>query len=64
MDPSGLRLGTAATTSRGFKEAEMAQIAGWMGQVAAAPDDEAVLASIATEVKALCANHPAPGIPA
>jgi len=62
MDPSGLRLGTAAVTTRGFKQAEMARIAGWMGQVAKNIEDEAALASIADEVKALCADFPAPGV--
>ena len=36
FSPSGLRIGTPATTSRGFKEAQMVQIADWMERVATA----------------------------
>src|SRR5439155_10342660 len=39
FDPSGIRLGTPATTSRGMKEPEMRQIAAWMAKVVAAPSD-------------------------
>lgn len=62
FDPSGLRVGTPALTSRGFGPAEMERIAGWMDEVAGAPGDEAKLTRIAAEVKELCAHFPAPGI--
>ncbi|MEZ4265809.1 MAG: serine hydroxymethyltransferase [Myxococcota bacterium] len=62
MDPSGIRLGTAAVTSRGFAEGEMGQIARWMGAVASAPDDGAALDRIADAVRDLCAGFPAPGL--
>ena len=62
MDPSGLRLGTAAVTTRGFKQAEMTRIAQWMGRVAQSIDDDGALNGIADEVKALCADFPAPGV--
>jgi len=62
FDPSGMRLGTAAVTSRGMKEAEMKQIAAWMERVIAAPADTAVQAQVAGEVRELCAKFPAPGI--
>jgi glycine hydroxymethyltransferase len=62
FDPSGIRIGTAAVTSRGMKEAEMKQIAAWMAQVVAAPADAAVHTRIAGEVRELCAKFPAPGI--
>jgi glycine hydroxymethyltransferase len=61
-DPSGIRLGTPAVTSRGFGAAEMAKIAGWMDDVARHVDDDARLARIAEEVTALCRSFPAPGI--
>ena len=64
MDPSGVRLGTPAVTSRGFGVAEMRRIADWMDEVARAPEDEATLARVAGEVRALCAGFPAPGLPA
>ncbi len=62
FDPSGIRLGTAAVTSRGFREPEMAQIAAWMDEVAQAPGDETRKTRIAGEVRDLCAKHPAPGL--
>jgi len=64
MDPSGVRLGTPAVTSRGFGPAEMQRIADWMDEVARAHEDEALLARVAGEVKALCADFPAPGLQA
>lgn len=62
FDPSGVRLGTPAVTSRGMGTAEMTQIARWMTEVAEHPTDEGVIARIAGEVKELCASFPAPGI--
>jgi glycine hydroxymethyltransferase len=62
FDPSGLRVGTPAVTSRGFGTAEMEQIAAWMDDVASNAADEAKLAHIAGEVRALCSRFPAPGI--
>ena len=64
FDPSGIRLGAAAVTSRGMKEAEMRQIAAWIDEVAQAPADAARHARIAGEVRELCARFPAPGLPA
>ena len=63
FDPSGLRIGTPAVTSRGMGKDEMLKLAAWMDQVVAAPEDEALLARIAGEVKELCRSFPAPGIP-
>jgi glycine hydroxymethyltransferase len=62
FDPSGLRIGTPAVTSRGMGETEMKRLAGWMNQVVAAPTDEALLGRIAGEVRDMCRNFPAPGI--
>ena len=62
FDPSGIRLGTPAVTSRGMKEPEMAHIARWMGDVVAAPDDEGVRARVKGEIRELCAKFPAPGL--
>jgi glycine hydroxymethyltransferase len=61
-DPSGIRIGTPAVTSRGFGKAEMQKIAGWIDDVAQHIDDDARLGRIADEVKALCRTFPAPGI--
>nr|MBP9088240.1 serine hydroxymethyltransferase [Kofleriaceae bacterium] len=62
FDPSGIRIGTAAVTSRGFKEPQMVQIAEWMAQVVAAPADETLGRRISGEIRELCAKFPAPGI--
>jgi glycine hydroxymethyltransferase len=62
FDPSGLRIGTPAVTSRGMGRDAMVKLAGWIDRVVAAPADEAVLAKVAGEVKELCAAHPAPGL--
>jgi glycine hydroxymethyltransferase len=62
FDPSGVRLGTPAVTSRGMGAAEMDRIASWMDEVAAHPIDEARLARIGSAVKELCAGFPAPGL--
>jgi len=53
---SGIRVGTPAVTSRGFKEAEMKMIAKWMRDVAA--DFEGNRERVASEVSALCAKFP------
>ena len=53
---SGVRLGTPAVTTRGFKEAEMAKIANWI--TLAINDFDAKKAQISEEVQALCANFP------
>lgn len=62
MDPSGVRLGTPAVTTRGFKEAEMDMIADWMHQVILDPTNEDNLARIHAEVEELCGKFPCPGI--
>lgn len=53
---SGIRVGTPAVTSRGFKETEMVKIAGWMKEIAS--DYENVKDRISSEVMALCETFP------
>jgi len=62
MDPSGVRLGTPAVTSRGFGAPEMERVASWIDEVAQHPEDDDRLARIAGEVEALCRDFPAPGL--
>jgi glycine hydroxymethyltransferase len=63
FDPSGIRLGTAALTTRGLTEQHMPQVAAWMDRaVTAAIKDEAdTLATVAGEVKEMLAAFPMPG---
>ncbi|MCI0640907.1 MAG: serine hydroxymethyltransferase [Gemmataceae bacterium] len=60
MDPSGIRIGTPALTTRGMKEPEMRTIAGWIGQVLSNPDEADLLASILGQVRELGRQFPAP----
>ena len=53
---SGVRVGTPAVTSRGFKEPEMVKIAQWMGRVAR--DFEGSADQVRAEVNALCQQFP------
>ncbi len=61
-DPSGVRLGTPALTTRGMGQAQMAQVAGFIGQVARELDDPAALARVRAQVAEFCAAFPAPGV--
>ena len=53
---SGLRVGTPAATTRGLKEAEMAQVARWIAQVLR--EGEAAVPGIRAQVEAMMANYP------
>lgn len=55
---SGLRLGTPATTRRGFGTAEMKQIANWIDAVLQRPEDDAIIADVRAQVIALCRRYP------
>jgi glycine hydroxymethyltransferase len=60
LDPSGVRIGTPALTTRGMKEPEMKRIAGWIAEVLAHPDDAAVRDRVRGGVRELCQQFPAP----
>ena len=60
MDPSGIRIGTPALTTRGMKETEMRMIAGWISEVLKHADDAGMAERIRGEVKQLCMQYPAP----
>jgi len=60
LDPSGIRIGTPALTTRGLKELEMKQVGTWIADALAAPDDENVRQRIHGQVRELCAQFPAP----
>jgi len=58
---SGLRIGTPAVTTRGYKEAECVALAGWICDVLDAPADEAVIARVRDAVTAQCRTFPVYG---
>lgn len=61
-DPSGIRLGTAAVTSRGFKEKEMRQVGVWIDEIVTDTENEQAIAALAEDIKSFCKGFPAPGI--
>jgi glycine hydroxymethyltransferase len=60
MDPSGIRIGTPALTTRGMGVDEMKRVGGWIHEALVHPDDETVLARIAGEIRELCESFPVP----
>jgi len=60
FDPSGVRLGTPALTTRGMKENEMVQIAEWIDQAIKNKDDDKKLSALREEVKKLAVQFPLP----
>jgi glycine hydroxymethyltransferase len=57
---SGVRIGTPALTTRGMREKEMTQIAGWIGEVLASRGEAAVLSKVRSQVRELCMKFPLP----
>ena len=60
MDPSGIRLGTPALTTRGMGEDQMKEIGGWIVESLSNPEDKALLEKIHGQVKELCQHYPVP----
>jgi glycine hydroxymethyltransferase len=59
--PSGIRLGTAAITTRGLTEEHMGSVAEWIDRALTAADDESALDEIAGEIRDLMGAFPMPG---
>ncbi|MET0831719.1 MAG: serine hydroxymethyltransferase, partial [Acidimicrobiia bacterium] len=66
FDPSGIRLGTAAVTTRGLIEDHMPQIAAWMDDVVGVAEggDEQVIDRVRSEISEFVEPFPIPGWPA
>ena len=60
MDPSGIRLGTPAITTRGMGTEEMQRIAAWILEALRSPDDPATVARVRGEVADLAEQFPVP----
>ncbi len=61
FDPSGVRIGTPAVTTRGLDQDHMVQVADWMDEIVSAPEDEAAAERVRGEVHELMRRYPAPG---
>ena len=61
MVTSGLRIGTPAATTRGFRQAEVETVAGWIADVLDANGSDAVVERVRGEVLALCRRFPVYG---
>ncbi|HEV8070109.1 MAG TPA: serine hydroxymethyltransferase [Planctomycetaceae bacterium] len=62
LDPSGIRIGTAALTTRGMREDEMKRVGKWILEVLRAPNDEVVLQRVRGEIGEFTKSYPVPGI--
>ena len=60
MDPSGIRFGTPAMTTRGMKEREATRLAELMLETLRHKDDAVKKVAVRTEIKELCLAHPVP----
>lgn len=60
FDPSGIRMGTPALTSRGMKENEMEQVASWIDQAITSHNDDKVLEKLRQEIKKFAEDYPLP----
>jgi len=62
LDPSGIRIGTPALTTRGMGTEEMRTIGGWILEALKHPDDGGAHSRIRGQVSELCAHFPAPAV--
>ncbi|MCA9074612.1 MAG: serine hydroxymethyltransferase, partial [Planctomycetaceae bacterium] len=62
LDPSGIRIGTPALTTRGMKEPEMQRVGQWILTVLSNPEDDATIESVRGEIAEFAKSFPVPGI--
>ena len=62
LDPSGIRIGTPALTTRGMKQAEMRQVGAWILRVLKGASDQATIDAVRNEITQFTKNFPVPGI--
>jgi glycine hydroxymethyltransferase len=62
LDPSGIRIGTAALTTRGMGNDDMKRVGGWILEVLKSPDDEAAIKRVQSEIAEFARAFPVPGI--
>jgi glycine hydroxymethyltransferase len=60
LDPSGIRIGTPALTTRGMRQDEMRIIGGWMLEALKSPEDAAAQRRIRAQVSEMCERFPVP----
>ncbi len=62
LDPSGIRLGTAALTTRGMKADEMRKVGAWILEIFKSPENATVIAKVKNEIREFTKSFPVPGI--
>ena len=62
LDPSGIRIGTAALTTRGMREEEMSRVGEWILKILKSPEDTVLGERICGEIREFARGFPVPGI--
>ncbi len=62
LDPSGIRLGTAALTTRGMQADEMKKVGAWILEIFKSPENPTIIAKVKAEICEFTKNFPVPGI--
>jgi glycine hydroxymethyltransferase len=60
LDPSGIRMGTPALTTRGLREDAMRQVAAWIVTILAEPDNTALAERVRGDIREFARDYPVP----